>query len=360
MLSTAQSSLLALGLLLVLLSPVTHSISAEKPIQGGLGVVFDEPLDAAKLGSELDMPEIAITPDNRSVAEEIDPIPGHTRPWRYFLSPSTPRPLRKYTGTTYVMLDEEQKVMRVVATYQYSGCGDEVKWLTDTISKKYQVKTDMAVAPPSGSDQAYRAKFLDKQIDIRCGKKLVLDYADYRAIAAWHEREAARERTYKRELAARKKHQIVLERRRALRFADLFTLGDRFQLAGAFGVQFREPFARNSVQKFPVDTPFVAVLPGLPEEFADGEIILEISPERMPIVIRGQFNSVPFDKLAKALRAKYGTPLKASSRHIIHKVGKDHVIIKKLSAELVELAFIDTTAQAEQRNRLWEQESEGV
>ena len=52
--------------------------------------------------------------------------------------------------------------------------------------------------------------------------------------------------------------------------------------------------------------------------------------------------------------------MKESSRHIIHKVNGDHVIIKRLDQRLTELAFIDTSAQDAHRQRLWNKESEGL
>ena len=91
-------------------------------------------------------------------------------------------------------------------------------------------------------------------------------------------------------------------------------------LYGAFGIYFKRQFAARSTQQFPIDQPFYAVLPNLPEPFVDGEILLTISPEGHPIVIRGTFDNLDFEYIAKALKAKYGTPMKASSRHIIHKV----------------------------------------
>ena len=139
-----------------------------------------------------------------------------------------------------------------------------------------------------------------------------------------------------------------------------FTIGDQFRLEGAFGVQFQRPFAKNSTQKFPTDQPFYAVLPNLPAPFDQGEIQLVISPDKHPIVIRGTFQELTFDEVGEALKAKYGTPMKASNRHIIHKVSGNHAIVKKLSEETIELAFIDTLAQTQQRQRLWEKESEGL
>ena len=349
---------ITLSLLLLTPSP-THAVVAEKPIEGGLGIIFNSVLKPDELGSELEHVDVALDPDNRKI-QALPSLPGQRQAWRHYLKPNLPRPLRKYPAATFVMLDEENRAMRVTGKIELAGCGAEVDWLVRTITKKYKVSRDMLISSQISENQAYRATFAGKQIDLRCGAELVVDYADYRAIAAWSKRQAARVRSYERQQAAVKKRQLVLDRRRAIRFADEFTLGDRFRLMGAFGIPFNQPFARNSTQNFPIDTPFAAVLPGLAPEFASGEITLEIAPDRSPIVIRGRFHEVSFKALAHALSAKYGTPLKASSRHIIHKIGANHAIVKRLAADSVELAFIDTVAQAAQRDRRWQQESEGV
>ena len=98
----------------------------------------------------------------------------------------------------------------------------------------------------------------------------------------------------------------------------------------------------------------------MPEPFTEGDLQLTISPDKHPIVIRGRFPHLDFERIAAALRTKYGLPMKESSRHIIHKVNGDHVIIKRLDQRLTELAFIDTSAQDAHRQRLWNKESEGL
>lgn len=115
------------------------------------------------------------------------------------------------------------------------------------------------------------------------------------------------------------KRQLVLARKRSLRFADEFTLGDRFRLLGAFGIAFDQPFAPRSTQKLPYDEAFQIVLPALRTEFKEGTVLLEICPTRIPIVIRGWFKGLSFQKLATALGIKCGTPMKASARHIFIK-----------------------------------------
>jgi hypothetical protein len=218
----------------------------------------------------------------------------------------------------------------------------------------------MSVSAPEGFSKAYRTTFSDKEIDFCCGPRLVLDYADYQAIEGWRFTQQKMAQALSREKSAMEKRQLVLERKRSLRFADDFTMGDRFRLMGAFGIAFDQPFAPRSTQKFPYDEALQIVLPSLPREFENGTVLLEISPTRVPIIIRGQFKGLSFQRLAIALSTKCGTPLKSSRRHIIHRVNSDHLILKQLDEKDVELAFIDTAAKSDQRARLWEKESEGV
>ena len=345
---------------LLVLSANALATMAEAPIQGGLGVNFGHSVGIDQIGAEVTNLPLALSPDNRNIQLPASIPAGLRAPWRYYLQAVLPRPFRYLDHTSYVMLDDQSRVMRAVAQIDFKGCEGDFDWLMETIKKKYKVKGELTVEPPQGYAEAYRVVFTGKQIDFRCGDNLILDYADYDAILSYYAGVERLAQSQERAKSTMAKRQLVLETRRAMRFADEFTLGDRFRILGAFGIAFGQPFAKNSTQKFPVDKPFTAVLPNLPHAFSDGEIILEISPDKEPIVIRGQFKSLSFDKVTTALRAKYGTPLKASKRHVIHKVSGNHAIIKQLTPDIVEVAFIDSNAKAAQRQRLWEQESEGV
>ncbi len=335
------------------------STQAESLIHGGLGLLFGKTVEPASLGAEISEPVFGIPENHRQLDLPSIP-PGAKQPWRRLINPQLPRPFRERASRAHVFLDTEERLIRVAVVIEYEGCGAEFNWLKQTLAKKYAVKGDIAVASSGAAEQVFRLESKDRQIDVSCGPELTMDYGDYAALKQWTAAQARRTALYQREQSAIEKRRIVMERRRAMRFADTFTLGDRYRLMGGFGIAFNQPFAKNSTQVFPVDTPFVAVLPTLPADFEGGEIILEISPTKEPIVIRGRFDSVSFREVAKSLAAKYGTPLKSSSRHVIHKVGTNHAIVKQLTADQVEVAFIDTTAQAQQRQRLWEQESEGL
>lgn len=333
--------------------------NAEKPIYGGLGIEFGRVLDAQSYGAEVKLvPEQAL-PANQDVAlPELQP--GAVYPWRVFSAPNLPRPYRDKPNSSYVMLSASGEPLRVISRVQQQGCGENFEWLKSTLAKKYAVKGDIEITAPAPYQRALRVHFLAKQIDVRCGPRTVIEYLDGNALAAWAAAQSKQYAAYERELAEIDKRRLVMNRRRSMKFADSFTVGDEYRLEGAFGIQFQKPFARNSTQQFPVDEPFYAVLPNLPEPFERGDIQLVISPQRHPIVIRGTFHDVAFDDVANAFKAKYGQPMKASSRHIIHKVSGNHAIVKKLAEDTVELAFIDTAAQTEQRKRLWEQESDGL
>ena len=342
------------------ISPIGLAQIAERPVTGGLGVEFKATLTPTQLGSEVSPPPELQRADNHTLREEPVMVPGQVYPWRYYLTPKLPRLFRKYPAQSYVMLDENGLVMRVVSVVELTGCGPDHEWLTRTVAKKYAVDGDMAIDAPNDFEKAFRVTFSQKQIDVRCGPKTVLDYADYAQLDAWAKRQKGRAALARRQASSLEKRQLVLARKRALRYADEFTLGDRFKLLGAFGIAFNQPFAKNSTQNLPTDRPFIAVLPNLPRGFDGGEIKLELAPNRNPIVIRGEFTTLDFTRVADALKAKYGTPMKSTERHVIHKVSGNHAIVKKLPNGAVELAFIDTKAKADQRQRLWEQESEGV
>lgn len=352
-----RSALLSCSFALLAFSFDSIASIAEKPIEGGLGLEFNNALPGDAVGSEILDPYAL--PDNK-VLQLPTLVPGSPMPWRYYLSVNLPRPFRNLISNNYVMVNAANEPMRVVTEIDFTGCEGEFTWLKDTLLKKYSVTGETAVEPPEGFTEAHRIIFSSYQIDFRCGRQLVIDYGNYGAIRTWAKNEQKAYALYQREQSSIEKRQIVLEQRRAMHFADTFTIGDRYQLSGAFGIAFNQPFAPNSTQQFPVDRPFIAVLPGMPMGFEDGEVALEITPERVPIVIRGTFSSIEFEKVADALKSKYGTPMKASDRHVIHKVGSNRAIVKRLASNQVEVAFIDTVAKEEQRRRLWEQESDGL
>ena len=347
-------------MLLILLAPLAAiAASAEKPISAGLGISLGKVVDAQALGAEVQQISFLATPSNRTL-EEVSLEPGSSQPWRALLTPQLPRPFRQLAYRSYVMLDELHQAMRIVVQIDYIGCEGDVIWLRDTLSKKYETTGELESTTKPAYAQSYRVTFSEKQIDIHCGPNLILDYADYGAIQDWQEKAKIEQMHVARERATIEKRRLVLDRRRSIRFADTFTVGDRFRLLGAFGIAFSQPFAPNSTQQFPVDELFTAVLPVMPTHFEVGELRLMLAPDRSPIMIRGEFRDISFERVAHALRAKYGSAIKSSNRHVVHKVSGNHAILKRLDSTRIELAFIDATAQKAHRQRLWEQESEGI
>jgi hypothetical protein len=347
------------GALAVLLSSFATAQQADKPIYGGLGAQFGRPLAMDTFGAEVKIvPEQAL-PANRSIT--LPPLrPGNIYPWRLFPKANLPRPYRDKPSKSFVMLNQRAEPMRVISRIFESGCDEDFDWLKATLAKKYDAAGDIEITAPVPFERALRISYLSRQIDVRCGPATVIEYLDVEALTAWAADLQKEFEAYERELADIEKRRLVMNQRRAIKFADSFTVGDQYRLEGAFGIQFQKPFARNSTQNFPVDAPFYAVLPNLPEPFDRGDIQLVISPERHPIIIRGTFKDLVFDDVADAFKAKYGQPMKASSRHIIHRVSSNHAIVKKLAEDTVEIAFIDTVAQTEQRKRLWAEESDGL
>lgn len=331
---------------------------ATKPLLGGLGVTFGQKLPPDHVGAELALPPVP--PAANVKLKETRLLPGQVNPWRLLLQPNLPRPFRKFSSEAFVMLNHDNLPLRAVSRIEYEGCGEEVAWLHNIIVKKYEV--DRALPPfETGADSGrFRFLFSDKQIDVSCGEQLQIDYADYGAIRSWTERQRRLVAKDQRNRTEVERKAFILDNQRAMRFADEFTLGDRYRLSGGFGIAFDRAFAPNSSKEFPIDQTFIVVLPELPDAFKDGEIRMEISPAREPIVIRGKFTNLDFERVAHALRAKYGTPMKSTDRHVIHKVSGNHAILRRLPDGVVELAFIDTEAKAAQRARRWARESEGV
>ena len=352
------------------LSASTVANQAESPIEGGLGITFGEPVAQALLGAELEqVPSIAtqaaadaVTNDPAATASSTDPIavPPGAAPWRIYRSPTLPLPFRNMSHRSFVMLDEQGHAMRVISQISHQGCGQEFEWLTKTLSKKYRLRGTPQHTPKPPFAKGLRVVFTDRQINVLCGPHLIIDFADHGAIERWLSIAKQHMADTKRLQRDMERRRMLLDQRRARRFADTFTLGDQYRLMGAFGVAFQQPFAPRSTQKFPVDTPFTAVLPNMPEAFTDGDLILELGPDRVPITIRGRFKNLAFSRIEAALRAKYGSPLKSSKRHIVHKVSGNHAILKQLTAEQIEVAFIDSLARSAQQQRLWERESEGL
>jgi len=351
---TRNQVLIAAVLLLPAFSRVSAA-DAEEPIYGGLGLTLGEVLEHASYGAE-----IATVPSLNLIEASTKLAPGTHHPWHYLSRLNLPRPLREISNSSYVMLNDETQIMHIVNVSHVKGCDNEFAWLKATLAKKYRVQSDVETEPANHYQRSLNIDFLSKQIYVHCGPELVIGYLDNMLIEAWREMRKTEVESRQGHLPAVAKSRLLIKQRKIVSFANTFAMGDRFHLDGAFGIQFRTPFAKNSKQAFPIDQPFYAGLPDLPKPFDQGEIQLVISPKKHPIVIRGIFDDIKFELLANALKEKYGMPSKNTPRHIIHKIGNSRAIVKKLSESKVELAFIDTHAQAEQRRRLWEQESDGL
>ena len=359
-----QAYAISLALTLAALPSLAITNNAGLPVAGGLGIKFGKVVApssvAAEIASHQDIQALQL-PDN--IAVTLPPTePGGQHPWRLFPGVVHPHPLRGLNAKSYIMLNRQQLPLRALTVVNKMGCDETFEWVVETLTKKYQVdgKPEPATRGKSSGSKHFRVISADRQIDAYCGDQFVLDYIDQRALKTWVKEQTRRNEQYNRYQNETHNRNLVLQRRRSARFADSFTMGDRFKLLGAFNVAFGTPFARHSKQQFPVDVPFYAVLPQLPEAFANGDIQLVISPERIPILIRGQFREVDFDTVREALLAKYGTAIKSTNRHVIHQISDRHAILKRLSKDTIEIAFIDTREKERQRQRLWAAESEGL
>jgi hypothetical protein len=253
----------ALLLILVALIPTTRSANAaqaEKPIQGGLGMEFSQPIADEHLGAE--------TARVPGVDTDEPGVAGDALPWRQFLGAVLPRPFRSFQYDAYVMVDEFNKPMHALAIVDADDCAVHMEWLATTLAKKYDVEESAAANAKTPYSAALEIDALGREIRIQCGPHLRFDYLDAPAIDRWRERRNAAVEAEEREQSAIDRRRLVLERRRSLRFANQFTQGNQYRLEGAFGISFEQPFAEHSSKKFPVDEPFYVALPNLPEPFA--------------------------------------------------------------------------------------------
>ncbi len=358
MLRQRQLRLSITACLFLIVAPVAAS-QGQRTIQAGLGVTLGEPLAVERLGAEL----FALPGVDHVRQDQTQYAPGLHAPWRILRDPAVPRQLRGHPARAFVMLDTARRPMHVVLWVD-TACGEIFTWLHNTLARKYGLGGDARRPADAPYAHALRIVAKQRQIDARCGDDFVLEYRDTLMLEQWTAQVDDRQRALHRAQNAVDKRQLVLEQRRAIRFADSFTLGNPYRLDGGFGVEFGNPFAPNSKHDFPSDVPFIVGLPNLPPEFADGEIQLILSPDKHPIAIRGTFavtaTGLTFEKVAGALKAKYGSAMKSSERHVIHKVAGNHAIVKRLPRQQVEIAFIDNGAKSEQTERLWAEESEGL
>jgi hypothetical protein len=252
--------------------------------------------------------------------------------------------------------------VRIIAEHPSPTCADDVLWMTRSLERKYGAAVDGAAADPFGAERdgfRHSARYLSEkgQVDVSCGPRLLIEYTDTAGYEKWLAAEAARRQTFEaaQNRLATERTRLDLERRR--RVADLFTAGDRYRLDGALGVTFGVPIdpAWLEAQAFAVDAPLEAQIPGLPEAISDGRFTVTLGPDMMPVRVTGEFadpDATRFDQLTEALQAKYGTPLKDTPIHQIHKSSGDYLIARYVYEQSVaRLVFIDDKARRAQQAR---------
>lgn len=357
----AASALTLPALLLIAASPVLAAAAADDgaaarlPVASGFGVTFGEPPALKLLGASLGAlalaevtPEAATLPANFTEREVIVAA-GSPPPWRLLVKPTVPKLLKDRPGYFAVMVDDDGKPLRVIAQVSAADCEADVKWLRNALDKRYNASGDAGVPPRPGYHSALRYVGSQRQIDINCGKHLLIEYADRRAVAGY--RRAQRAAARRQEVDRR-----TIERHTRVRFADMFTLGGRHRLQGGFGIEFNMPFTQADA---PSDELFEIQPLQLPPLFAAGHFQLEVNRAARPVRIRATFDELPFERFAQALEAKFGAPMKRGRRHIVHKINGNYASIRQVRGS-VQITLIDSSAQKRQRKRQFAEDTEGL
>jgi hypothetical protein len=236
--------------------------------------------------------------------------------------------------------------VRIEAQRPSVDCDAAFGWVTDSLTRKYATAQDPTIQPRIGFSRGARFMRDERQVDVACGRGMLIEYVDGAAFERWrasmHSAVAADQaERFKIERVARQ-----IARRQRLRFADAFTIGDKFRLDGALGVVFGEAF--DAPADYLAATPVPVPLANLPHPFDAGSFELTLSPDRMPIRLAAKLadgNGALFAQVSEALHTKYGTPMKDGSRHKIHKVNGNFFIVRRLErlGEL-DLVVIDQRA----------------
>jgi hypothetical protein len=340
----------------VLLAVVMGAAATKEPVSGAFGLAFDEPVTDAVLAASLGAPPYPLPPRNLDQTLP-EPLPGEPNGWFLFIPEATPEFLDAPGVRFMVLRNRTGYPVRIVAEHPSPTCADDMLWLTRSLERKYGGGEDPFGAERDGFRQSARYLSEKGQVDLSCGPRLLIEYTDTAGYEKWLAAEAVRRQAFETAQSRLAKEHTRLELERQRRVANLFTAGDRYRLDGALGVTFGEPMdpAWLESQEIVVDVPLDAQIPGLPEAISDGRFTVTLGPDMMPVRVTGEFadpDATRFDQLAAALQAKYGTPLKDTPIHQIHKISGDYLIARYVHEQSVaRLVFIDDKARRAQQAR---------
>ncbi len=338
-----------------LLAAAVGAAAAKEPITGAFGLEFAEPVPEAVLGASLGVPPHPVPPGNleQTVPE---PVPDAAPSWHLFIPQARPPLLESPDVTFSVLLDASGHPVRILAEHPEPDCAEDLLWLTRSLAKKYRTEDDPYGAERSGFRHSARFVSGEAQIDLSCGPTLLIEYTDGQGYRRWLGEEQARLAAHRQAQEALARERARLEEARLRRLAESITDGDRFRVDAAFGVAFGEPVNTEWIQgEADVDTPLPARLPDLEPPFDLGDFTVTVGPDLRPVRVTGELadpGGVLFQRLAAALRIKYGPPAKDGDGHKIHKVAGDYLVVRRVPEDgRLRLVFIDDEGRRAQRAR---------
>ena len=343
----------ALQAVLILLASSATAAEHRPAVQSAFGLPFGAPVPEEQLGAHLDH-----TPYDAATATSVMGAVGlsGTLPERYWhhISPfQTPRVLRKAAVRYFVHLDGSGTLLQFAVALQ-RDCPSLADSLGSLVTRKYGFEPDRltinaALAPFD------RWAFAERQLVILCaGQAGWMIYTDPSALSGWQ-----------RSVALAEKNARAISERGQVVQANRFLQGNRRGLDGAFGIPFAAPFPGH--ESLPDDESAAIELADLAPPFNSGGYEIITSPKGYPIRIAGIFDHLKLDWAAPLLEAKLGTPQKRSARHIVHKVGEDFAILKRLPGGGLEIVVIDGSGQRAMKARAkasaeadWQDEVDGL
>lgn len=349
----AAGVLLASGLLPLPGAADTGALLAQ-PLEGAFGFNFGVPLPAEAVAAALnDRSRQPALPENLQAPDEAL-IDRRGNGWHYLEAETLPEKLNSPETVLMGLLTEQALPARLVLSFPERGCKGLYHWLKESLQRKYAVEEDPGVPARAPHLEASRFRFEARQIDLACGPDVRLQYTDEAALALWvQELSLARQRQQERTLAAETlAAQIAASEGR--RFADRFTLGDASRLQGALSVTFGQPLA-SAPRDFASDTPFAFEPDNPPEPFAAGDFEIELDPEARPIELTGTLPDPAgkhFEAIDRALKAKFGKPIKDTDRHKIFRINGNFFVLRALPATgKLRVNVLDGNAKRAQRDR---------
>lgn len=339
-----------------LLAVLMAAAATKEPVTGAFGLEFNEPVSDRVLAASIGDPPYPLPPRNLDQTPP-QPVPGDPGPWYYFLPEARPEPLDGMEVRFMVLRGRTGNPIRILASRPSRDCANDMLWFTHALARKYHAEDDPFGAERPGFRQSARYLSDQGQVDVSCGPNLLIEYTDTTGYRRWLKAMTERRHAYEENQATLEKERTRLSREREKALADEFTAGDRYRLDGALGITFGEPVDANWLRTTPfeADTPLEVSIPDLPDLTRDGHFTVTLGPDRVPVRVAGEFpdpDARRFEAFARALEAKYGSPLKHTPVHQIQKISGDYLVARYIPEKsLVRLVFIDDAGRRAQKAR---------